>query len=86
MWRSTGRFLALVDLWGATEAVSLVNLRYYYRAADGRLEPIGFNGNPLSSNGRVPLTATYHDPDLQAAYVRAAQEMSQSEYLAQFAG
>ncbi|MCB8945979.1 MAG: hypothetical protein H6658_19710 [Ardenticatenaceae bacterium] len=78
-----GRFLALVDLWGATEAVSLVNVRYYYRAADGRLEPIGFNGNPLRGNGRLPLNATYNDPDLQAAYVRAAQEVSQPEYLAQ---
>jgi hypothetical protein len=78
-----GRFLALVDLWGATDAVALVNLRYYYRAADGHLEPIGFNGNPLRSSGRAPLAATYHDPDLQAAYVRAAQEMSQPDYLAQ---
>jgi hypothetical protein len=78
-----GRFLALVDLWGATDAVALVNLRYYYRAEDGRLEPIGFNGNPLRSNGRVPLSATYNDPDLQAAYVRAAQEISQPDYLAQ---
>jgi hypothetical protein len=78
-----GRFLALVDLWGATDAVALVNLRYYYRAEDGRLEPIGFNGNPLRGNGRVPLSATYNDPDLQAAYVRAAQEISQPDYLAQ---
>jgi hypothetical protein len=78
-----GRFLALVDLWGATDAVSLVNLRYYYRAEDGRLEPIGFNGNPLSGNSRVPLSATYNDPDLQAAYVQAAQEISQPEYLDQ---
>ena len=78
-----GRFLALVDLWGATEAVSLVNLRYYYRAADGRLEPIGFNGNPLQDDSRVSLTATYNDPDLQAAYVQAVQTVSQSDYLIQ---
>ncbi|MBU0703416.1 MAG: CotH kinase family protein, partial [Chloroflexi bacterium] len=32
-----GRFLALVDLWGATQATSLVNLHYYYNPASGRL-------------------------------------------------
>ena len=77
-----GRFLALADLWGATEAVSLLNLRYYYNLESNRLEPIGFNANALSSSERLPLNATYHDPALQAAYVQAARQISQPEYLA----
>jgi hypothetical protein len=78
-----GRFLALVDLWGATQATSLVNLHYYYNATSGRLEPIGFNGNPLSSNKRLSLVTTYADPALQAAYVQEALRISQPEYLDQ---
>ena len=78
-----GRFLALADLWGATDAVSLLNLRYYYNPESNRLEPIGFNANALSSAERLPLNVTYYDPTLQAAYVQAAQEVSQSEYLEQ---
>jgi hypothetical protein len=78
-----GRFLALVDLWGATQGTSLVNLRYYYDATSGRLEPIGFNANALGSEDRLPLAATYDDPALQAAYVREAWRVSQPEYLDQ---
>jgi hypothetical protein len=76
-----GRFLALVDLWGANEAISLPNLRYYYSPDTDRLEPIGFNGNPLSSDERLPLTAAYGDAVLQAAYAREADRMSQPTYL-----
>ncbi len=76
-----GRFLALADLWGATEAVSLLNLRFYYNPESKRLEPIGFNANALGSSERLPLNATYHDPTLQAAYVQAAQQISQPAYL-----
>jgi hypothetical protein len=78
-----GRFLALVDLWGANEAVSLPNLRYYYDPDTERLEPIGFNGNPLSSEERLPLTAAYGDAALQAAYAREAERLSQPAYLAE---
>jgi hypothetical protein len=78
-----GRFLALVDLWGANEAVSLPNLRYYYDPDTDRLEPIGFNGNPLSSEERLPLTAAYGDALLQAAYAREAERLSQPAYLAE---
>ena len=78
-----GRFLALVDLWGATEGASLVNLRYYYNAGSGRLEPIGFDANALGSDARLSLATTYGDPSLQAAYVREALRVSQPEYLEQ---
>jgi hypothetical protein len=76
-----GRFLALVDLWGATQATSLVNLHYYYEPTAGRLEPIGFNADALGSDARVSLAATYDDPDLQAAYVREAARIGRPEYL-----
>jgi hypothetical protein len=78
-----GRFLALVDLWGATRGTSLVNLRYYYNPTSARLEPIGFNGNALGSDARLSLAATYDDPALQAAYVQEAWRISQPEYLDQ---
>lgn len=77
------RFLALVDLWGATPGTSLVNLRYYYNPLSGRLEPIGFNGNPLASEARLSLAAAYGDPALQAAYAQEALRLSQPGYVEQ---
>ena len=79
-----GRFLALADLWGATDALSLVNLRYYYHPETGKLEPIGFNAAPMleDDSRRISLDAAYNDPDLQAAYIQAVQEISQPQYLA----
>jgi|GEM_PF-833311 len=76
-----GRFLALVDLWGASAAASLVNIRYYYNPETGRLEPIAFNGNPLSSEARLALSSTFDDPVIQAAYAREAARISEPEYL-----
>jgi hypothetical protein len=76
-----GRFLALVDLWGATQGASLVNLHYYYNPTSARLEPIGFNANALGSDARLPLATTYDEPALQAAYVRESLRVSQPEYL-----
>ena len=79
-----GRFLALADLWGAAEAISLVNLRYYYHPDIGKLEPIGFNAAPAleDDSRRISLDAAYNDPDLQAAYTQAVQAISQPQFLA----
>jgi hypothetical protein len=76
------RFLALVDLWGANEAISLANLRYYYNPDTNRLEPIGFGVGSPHSEERLPLEATYFDSFLQAAYVREAERLSRPAYLA----
>ncbi len=78
-----GRYLALVDLWGATEGALLVNLHYYYNPDSSKLEPIGFNANALGSDARISLAAAYGDPAIQAAYVEAAQRFSQPEYVDQ---
>jgi hypothetical protein len=80
-----GRFLALTDLWAATQGTSLVNLRYYFNPESGLLEPVGFNGNPFGSHKRVSMSASYYDPVLQTSYVLAAQRMTQPEYLAELA-
>lgn len=78
-----GRFLALIDLWGATQGASLVNLHYYYNPISTRLEPIGFNANALGADARLSLAAAYDDPILQTAYVQEALRISQPEYLEQ---
>jgi hypothetical protein len=78
-----GRFLALADLWSATEGTSLINLRYYYNPSTTQLEPIGFNANALGSDKRLSAAVTYNDPRLQAAYAEEALRVSQPEYLDQ---
>ncbi len=79
-----GRFLALADLWGATQATSLVNLRYYYHPETGKLEPIGFNAAPVLDDDteRISLAVAYNDTAIQTAYVAAAEQFSQPNYLA----
>ncbi len=77
-----GRFLALTDLWAAAQGTSLTNLRYYFDPDSGLLEPVSFNANPFGSADRVSLAASYDDPTLQTAYARAAQQVTQADYLA----
>jgi hypothetical protein len=51
---------------------------------NGRLLPIGFNGNPQLENGRVDITAaTFDDPTFQAATVQAMQTVADPVYLAE---
>lgn len=76
-----GRFLALSDLWGASAALSPLNLRYAYDADRDRLIPIGRGGNPLAGEDRVPLASAYGDARLQEAYARAAARISEPDYL-----
>ncbi len=78
-----GRFLALSDLWGAIDGTSLVNLRYYFNPLTYRLEPIGYNGNPLVDNQRISLDSTYNSLPLQTAYVQAAAQLTDPNYLAE---
>lgn len=76
-----GRFLALVDFWGATGSLTPFNIAYYYHPENNRLVPIGRNGNPLANAARIPPEATYQDAALQAAYTQAAAEFSDPAYL-----
>jgi hypothetical protein len=76
-----GEFLALVDLWGAMEAVSLVNLRFYYNPDSGKLEPIGFNGNPLQGNSRISASNLFDDLEIQRSYLDSVRRVSQPEYI-----
>lgn len=76
-----GEFLALVDLWGAMEAVSLVNLRFYYNPESGKLEPIGFNGNPLQGNSRISASNLFDDLEIQRSYLDSVRRVSQPEYI-----
>ena len=79
-----GRFLALSDLWKAPHGLIWHNLRYYYNPITTRLEPIAFDSDALAGDpSRVGLaqSAFYHDPVLQAAYVRELQRVSQPDYV-----
>ena len=79
-----GMFLALSDLWGASEATSFEHLHYYFNPLTERLEPTGFNGNPSLENGRIQLqNATLNDQALQEAYIDAVQTISTPAFLNQ---
>lgn len=81
-----GRFLALTSLWGGRHGLAWHNLRYYYNPLSTRLEPIGFNANALDVNSAgldVSPDMFYHDALLQAAFVKAALEITSPEYLRQ---
>ena len=76
-----GRYLALVDLWGALDGLALTHLKFHYNPATDKLEPISFSANALGSETRISLAAAYGDVRLQEAYVREATRISQAEYL-----
>ncbi len=81
-----GKFLAAADLWSAPHSLVWHNRRYFFNPLTARLEPIAFDNDPFSpeldfEQVGIALGNFYHDPYLQAAYVRALWEMSQPEYM-----
>jgi len=84
------KFLALSDVWGAQHALTWHNLRFYYNPVTARLEPIGFDAQPLEEVSAVNVhflkglrqTVAYDDVALQQAYTRYLWEFSQPDYLA----
>jgi hypothetical protein len=79
-----GDFLALTDLWSAPHGLIWHNLRYYYNPITTRLEPIAFDSDALAGEQDMvglPESAFYHDPALQAAYVRSLWRISQTGYI-----
>jgi len=84
-----GAFLALCDLWGARHAMLWHNLRFYYNPVTTRLEPVGFDAQPLSDRGPVEIesldglqfAAMTEDPLIQRAYLRHLHRMTQPAYL-----
>lgn len=77
-----GAFLAQVDFWGALEAVSLLNLQFYYDPTSERLEPIGTNGNPLTE-ARIRSVHFFDDPAIAVAYLQTAVSLSDPAYVDQ---
>ncbi len=83
------KFLALSDVWDAQHALIWHNLRFYYNPVTARLEPIGFDAQPLIEtaviNGQflkgLCQTVAYDDVVLQQAYMRYLWEYSQPDYL-----
>ncbi|MCA9996991.1 MAG: hypothetical protein KDE56_14635 [Anaerolineales bacterium] len=79
-----GAFLAQVDLWGAMEAVSLLNVQFYANPATDRLEPIAGNGNPLADpEARIEPIHFFADPQIAAAYVQTAVSLTDPAYVDQ---
>jgi hypothetical protein len=76
-----GAFLALADLWAASEALSLVNLRFYYNPDSGTLEPIAYNANPLQTDVRISASNLFDSLEIQRSYLESAQRISQHEYI-----
>jgi hypothetical protein len=90
-----GKFLALTDLWGARHALIWHNVRFYYNPVTTRLEPIGFDTQPLAGGATITLDSldglrqslAYGEKKgapspLQRAYAAYLWQFSQPAYLA----
>ena len=88
-----GRFLAICRLWNAEHAFLLHNINFYYDPITSRLEPIGFDGMPLSyvtapycyfSAGEIPDNWVNHalrSPQIAKSYVKHLQLFARQSYI-----
>lgn len=88
-----GRFLAICRLWNAEHAFLLHNINFYYDPITSRLEPIGFDGMPLSyvtspycyfSAGEVPDNWVNHalrSPQIAKSYIKHLESFTRQSYI-----
>jgi hypothetical protein len=72
---TTGRFLAVAEVWRSEEALRWNNLRFYFNPLTARLEPVGFVGDlhrPYTGPGLVTQSQPFSKALLGDDAVRAA--------------
>nr|MCS5590554.1 CotH kinase family protein [Candidatus Thioglobus sp.] len=76
-----GRFIAVGDFWGAWHGLRWHNLRFYYNAITGYLEPIGFdagiayNQKPVHDPTAEPIVAKILDDSIRKVYMETLERL-----------
>ena len=76
-----GRFIAVGDFWGAWHGLRWTNLRFYYNAVTGYLEPIGFdagiayNQKPAHDPTSEPIVAKILDDSVRKIYMETLERL-----------
>jgi len=76
-----GRFIAVGDFWGAWHGLRWHNLRFYYNAVTGYLEPIGFdagiayNQKPAHDPTSEPIVAKILDDSIRKIYMETLKRL-----------
>ena len=75
-----GRFIAVGDFWGAWHGLRWHNLRFYYNAITGYLEPIGFdagiayNQKPAHDPTAEPIVTKILDDSIRKFYIETLEK------------
>ena len=76
-----GRFIAVGDFWGAWHGLRWHNLRFYYNAITGYLEPIGFdagiayNQKPAHNPTAEPIVTKILDDSIRKIYMETLERL-----------
>jgi len=76
-----GRFIAVGDFWGAWHGLRWHNLRFYYNAITGYLEPIGFdagiayNQEPAHDPTAEPIITKILDDSIRKIYIKTLERL-----------
>ena len=76
-----GRFIAVGDFWGAWHGLRWHNLRFYYNAITGYLEPIGFdagiayNQKPAHDPTAEPIVTKILDDSIRKVYMETLERL-----------
>ena len=76
-----GRFIAVGDFWGAWHGLRWHNLRFYYNAITGYLEPIGFdagiayNQRPAHDPTSEPIVTKILDDSIRKIYMKTLERL-----------
>ena len=93
-----GRFLAISRLWGAERGLLFADINFFFDPITGRLEPIGFDGNPGTtvqtpycyfSWGDIPdnwVNQALRSPRIAKAYIKHLDLFTRPNYLAKLRG
>ncbi|MBI9048846.1 MAG: hypothetical protein JEZ00_05490 [Anaerolineaceae bacterium] len=83
-----GKFFAITELWGAGHSLAWHNLRFYYNPVTNLLEPIGFDGLPMTEpfvavnfNAINTEDFLFNDPEIRKAIYLFIHDYLEDGYL-----
>lgn len=75
------KYNAICNILGANHALFHHNYRFYYNPITSRLEPIGFDSDPVKKiSFFLPFLHAFDDEEYSAAYMSALEEVSSEHY------
>jgi len=86
-----GKYYAIIDFWAANHATHWVNMRFYFNPITGLIEPVAFDGQPLTQWTNFDMLgfnfddfSLFKNPEVREHYYHELVKLTKEEHYINF--